>query len=81
MSHLSIVGILIDKRTKSAPKVQEVLTKYGDSILARFGTHDPGEKEQGLITLNFRDKAERLQALEQELEHLDGVIVRSITIQ
>lgn len=78
MDNLSIMGIVVDKRTKSAPKVQEVLTKYGDSILSRFGTHDPGEKEHGLITLNLRDNEERLEALAQELEHLEGVTVKTI---
>jgi putative iron-only hydrogenase system regulator len=72
------MGILVDKRTKSAPKVQEVLTKYGDSILSRIGIHDPGEKEHGLITLNLRDKEEQLEALTQELEHLDGVTVKTV---
>ena len=72
------MGIVVDKRTKSAPKVQEVLTKYGDSILSRFGTHDPEEKDHGVITLNLRDNEERLEALAQELEHLDGVTVKTI---
>lgn len=81
MSNLSIMGILVDRRTKSAPKVQEVLTKYGDSILSRTGIHDPGEKEHGLITLNLRDEEEQLEALAQELESLDGVTVRSINMK
>lgn len=81
MSNLSIVGILVDKRTEAAPKVQEVLTKYGDSIISRFGSHDPGEKEHGLITLNFRDKEERLDALTEELKHLDGVVVKAIDMK
>lgn len=78
MSNLSIMGILVDKRTKSAPKVQEVLTKYGDSIISRFGTHDPGEKEHGLITLNLMDKEKSVENLEHELEHLDGVTVKTV---
>ncbi len=78
MSALNIMGVLVDKRTKSAPVVQEVLTKYGDSILSRFGIHDPGEKEHGLITLNLRDKEERIEALARELEELDGVTVKSV---
>ncbi len=81
MKDLSIMGILVDKRTKSAPRVQEVLTKYGDSILSRFGIHDPGEEEHGLITLHLRDKEERLEALAQELEHLDGVTVKTIQMK
>ncbi|KOF56330.1 hypothetical protein AGR56_05765 [Clostridium sp. DMHC 10] len=76
MDKLSIVGILVDKRTKSAPQVQEILTKYGDSIISRFGTHDPGEREHGLITLNFRDKEETLKAMIQDLKNVDAVVVK-----
>lgn len=78
MSSLSIMGIQVDKRTKSAPIVQEVLTKYGDSIVSRVGMHDPGEKEHGLITLHLRDKEERIEALAKELKKLDGVTVKSV---
>ncbi|AAK79295.1 hypothetical protein BJV85_002669 [Clostridium acetobutylicum] len=81
MDKLSIVGILVDERTKSASKVQEVLTKYGDSIISRFGTHDPGEKEHGLITLNFRGENERLTSLMHDLEKLDVVKVKSINMK
>jgi putative iron-only hydrogenase system regulator len=73
MNNLFIMGILIDKREKSAPNVQEILTQYGDSIVSRFGVHDPGEEEHGLITLTVSDNQERVEALSQKLEHLDGV--------
>ncbi|WP_242951724.1 hypothetical protein [Clostridium felsineum] len=81
LSKLSIVGILVDERTKSAAKVQEVLTKYGDSIVSRFGTHDPGEKEHGLITLNFRGKDESLENMIHDLKELDVVTVKSINMK
>lgn len=71
----------MDKRTKSAPLVQEILTKYGDSILSRVGIHDPGEEEHGLITLNVRDKSDRILSLTQALESLDGVQVKTITMK
>ena len=75
---LSIMGILVDKRTESAPRVQETLTKYGDSILSRVGIHDPGEEQNGLITLCLRDKDERIDSLAEELESLNGVKVKKI---
>ena len=79
--NLNIMGILVDKRTKSAPRVQEVLTKYGDSILSRVGIHDPGEEEHGLITLNIRDKNERIDEMTRELEMLEGVQVKNINMK
>jgi putative iron-only hydrogenase system regulator len=81
MKKLSVMGILVDKRTKSAPRVQEILTKYGDSILSRVGIHDPGEEEHGLITLNVRDKSEVLSSLSEELKSLEGVQVKMITMK
>ncbi|WP_242874661.1 hypothetical protein [Clostridium pasteurianum] len=81
LDKLSIVGILVDKRTKSAANVQEVLTKYGDSIISRFGTHDPGEHDHGLITLNFRDKEDKLKSMIHDLENIDTVVVKSINMK
>ncbi|MCX8132272.1 MAG: hypothetical protein N3I35_19525 [Clostridia bacterium] len=81
MKKLSMMGILVDKRTKSAPRVQEILTKYGDSILSRVGIHDPGEEEHGIITLNVRDKSEKISSLAEELEALDGVQVKTVTMK
>jgi len=81
MDNLYIMGILVDTRKKSAPKVQEILTQYGDSILSRFGVHDPGEEEHGLITLSVRDKEERLDTMLLELEHLDGVTAKLVQMK
>lgn len=81
MKNLCIMGILVDKRTQSAPKVQEILTKHGDSILSRVGIHDPGEEQHGLITLNVRDKRERIDTLAEELQGLEGVSVKTVTMK
>jgi putative iron-only hydrogenase system regulator len=81
MKKLGIIGIIVDKRTQAAPKVQEVLTKYGDSILSRVGIHDPGEEQNGLITLNVRDTCERIEKLEHELGSLEGVQVGSVMMK
>ena len=81
MKNLSIMGILVDKRTEAAPRVQEVLTRYGDSIVSRFGIHDPGEEQHGLITLNIRDKMENIDILEKELEGLEGVKVKTVVMK
>jgi metal-responsive CopG/Arc/MetJ family transcriptional regulator len=81
MKNLCIMGILVDKRTQSAPRVQEILTKHGDSILSRVGIHDPGEEQHGLITLNIRDKRERIDTLAEELQTLEGVTVKTVTMK
>lgn len=81
MKNLCMMGIVVDKRTQSAPKVQEVLTRFGDSIISRFGIHDPGEEQHGLITLNVRDGIDKIQSLEKELEDLEGVTVKTIVMK
>ncbi|MDK2798819.1 MAG: hypothetical protein PWP27_313 [Clostridiales bacterium] len=78
---LSIVGVIVDKRTDAVPRVQEVLTRFGDSILARFGLHDPGEEQHGLITLNVRDKQEKIHELMGELTAIEGVGVKSMEMK
>ncbi len=81
LSGIKIVGISVDKRTQSAPEVQEVLTKYGDKIISRFGVHDVGEKERGLITLNFVGSNEELNQLSNRLNSLDGVKAKYIDME
>ncbi len=68
---LAVIGILLRNRRKQAPEVQEVLTKYGDLILARSGVHDP-ERERGLITLTVEGSEEEITALQRELEDVSG---------
>lgn len=81
MKSLSLIGILVDKRTKSAPQLQEVLTKYGDSVLSRVGIHDPNEEDQGIITLTVRDEEDKLEQLRFELSNIDGVLVKSLRLK
>ena len=81
MDKLSIVAIRVDNRTHVAPKVQGVLTKYGESIISRFGSHDPGEKDFGLITLHVLSSEDALNELSEELSALDGVEVKTIKMR
>jgi len=81
MKTLSIVGIIIDERKQVAPKVQEILTKHGESIIARFGTHDPGEVNFGLITLHVLTSEDKLNELSEELSILDGVKVSTMRMK
>ena len=75
------MGILLDKRLESAPALQDILTRHGDSILSRVGMHDPDEKEHGLISLFIRAKTEGLEKLEHELEALEGVKVKTMVMK
>ncbi len=73
MDALSVMSIRVDKRTDSAPRVQEILTKHGDMIIGRFGIHDPGEVDHGLITLNIRGDMNKINDMMGQLNDLQGV--------
>lgn len=81
MKTLSIIGIRVDNRTHIAPKVQEVLTKHGEIIISRFGSHDPGEKDFGLITLHVLSSEDALDEISEELAALDGVEAKYIKMR
>ncbi len=81
MKQLSIVGISVDERKAIAPKIQEILTKHGESIIMRVGTHDPSEENFGLITLHVLSEKEKLEDLSHDLSSLDGVNVNVMNVR
>lgn len=79
----TIMAILQDNRTQSAPKVQEILTKYGCSIKVRLGIHEVDEKQcstEGLIILQLCGTEEEIQKLEEELNSLERVNAKRVTL-
>lgn len=80
MDHLSVMSISVDHRRDSAPAVQEVLTKNGDLIIGRFGIHDPGEVNHGLITLNLRGDMGRIRNMMDQLEGLEGIKINHMQV-
>ncbi|TYP57871.1 hypothetical protein [Thermosediminibacter litoriperuensis] len=83
MNCKTIMAILQDNRTQSAPKVQEILTKYGCNIRVRLGLHDVDEKNcsnEGLIILQLCGSDEDIQKLENELNSLERVKAKRIIL-
>lgn len=80
----SIMAIKIIPRSKIAPTVQEILTKYGCIITTRIGLHEASNDEcsqAGLIILNLiNDKTEEISNLASELNELDGVSAKILNI-
>ncbi|MCR6514557.1 MAG: hypothetical protein ACRDCB_10945 [Clostridium sp.] len=78
-----IMAIKITPRNKIAPKVQEILTKYGCTIKVRLGLHEATEdacSQKGLILLELLNNQEEIAALKKELNSLDGVSAKLIEI-
>lgn len=78
--HVSIVGILVPNRANLGPRVQEILTRHGDSILSRSGLPD-SQKENGIITLTLEADQERAAAIVADLQQLPGVTAASLTLR
>ncbi|RKO67641.1 hypothetical protein [Desulfofundulus salinus] len=76
---ICVVGILVDGRADRAPEVQQVLTRHGSRILSRSGIPDPSRK-RGIITLTMEaDESER-KTLEEDLQQIEGVVVKSVAL-
>ena len=73
---LGFVGIIIEDRSQSASKVNEILSQHADLILARTGI--PRIKgKTSVITLVIDSTTDELGKLTGLLGNIDGVQVKS----
>ncbi|MGB9779908.1 MAG: hypothetical protein ACPLSA_03000 [Caldanaerobacter sp.] len=77
---LYIVGISVDNRSEFGIKVQEILTKHAENIVARFGIHD-FQNKSGIITLNVRGDEKFMEELSEELTAIPTVTVKYMTLK
>ncbi len=75
-SRLGFIGIIIEKRERSAEKVNELLTQYGDIVIARMGVPYK-EKDCNVITLEVDTNTDTLGELTGQLGNLNGVSIKS----
>jgi len=73
---VGFVGIIIEDRKKAAHAVNDLLSEYGDMVVARVGLP---YKERGcsVITLIVDATTDELGSLTGKLGALDGVSVKS----
>jgi len=73
---LGFVGIIIEQREDNAQKVNELLTEYGDIIVARQGVP---YKDRGcnVITLVVDTDTDEIGKLSGKLGNIPGVSVKS----
>jgi putative iron-only hydrogenase system regulator len=73
---LGFAGIIIQDRRKTAPRVNEILSEFGDIIVGRMGL--PYHKRNCcVITLIVDATTDELGALTGKLGLIDGVFVKS----
>ena len=73
---VGFVGIIIEDRKKAAYQVNELLSEYGDMIVARVGL-PYRERHCSVITLIVDTTTDALGSLTGKLGALSGVSVKS----
>ncbi|MGG5460686.1 hypothetical protein [Clostridium sp. B9] len=80
----TIMAIKISPRTTAAPKVQEILTRYGCIIHTRIGLHEATENTcstSGLILLNLTPNAkDEIAKLDKELNAIEDVTAKILNL-
>lgn len=73
---LSVVGIIVYEREKSAAKVNEILSEFGDMVVGRMGIP---YRERGIsvIAIIVDATTDELGALTGKLGQIPGVKVKS----
>jgi putative iron-only hydrogenase system regulator len=76
---IGVVAIIVKDRKSSAPKVNTILSGYGEMIVGRVGLP---YKERGVsvISLIIEASTDEVGALTGKLGQLDGVQVKSILV-
>ncbi|MGE5549991.1 MAG: hypothetical protein ACM3ZC_05595 [Bacteroidota bacterium] len=75
---LAIMGISLNHREDFSPKVQGVLSDFGEKILMRAGVPSP-DRQKGLITLALEAEDGAIRDLAKRLEEIEGVTVRTVS--
>ena len=78
-----LVLVKVDQRTDSADMVQKILTDFGCSIKVRLGLHDVpcnSCSPSGLIFLQVSGDEEPVKEMISELNNIDSVTAKFITI-
>lgn len=82
MACSTIMAVSVDKRTKEATKLQQVLTKHGCIINLRVGLHETANvcADNGLIILHLCGTKQEVAALKADLGKVAGVKAKALSI-
>jgi len=73
---IAVIGIVVKQRKKSAHRVNNILSEYGDLIVGRMGVPYQ-ERDVSIISLIVDGSTDEIGALTGKLGAIDGVRVRS----
>lgn len=79
-----VMLILVSSRKESAETVQKILSGWGCFIKTRLGLHDDvldNCTESGLIFLELKGIAEKLDEMERKLNLIKGVDAKQVVLK
>ena len=81
MSELKLaeIAIVISHREKSAAAVNDLLTRYGDFIIARMGVPHRSRK-MFIVSVVMEAPEEQITQLSEELKKLENLQIKTILI-
>ena len=81
MSELKLAefAIVVSHREKAAGSVNDLLTQYGDYIIARMGVPHR-QKQLNLISIVLEAPIEKIEELHAKLTNLKNIQVKLLTI-
>jgi len=76
------MAVVIGHRSKNAPEVQKVLTKFGCMIKVRLGLHEAGNvcSEEGLVILQLAGDSSEIKNFQEELNAIEGVRANTMIV-
>jgi putative iron-only hydrogenase system regulator len=77
MKRLGVVGIILKNRKLNAPKVNKILTEYGDLIIGRIGLPIEKKGSVSVITVIIDATIDELGTLTGKLGKVKGVTICS----
>lgn len=82
MENYNIMAVVIGHRSKNAPEVQKVLTKFGCMIKVRLGLHEAGNvcSEEGLVILQLAGDSSEIKNFQEELNAIEGVRANTMIV-
>lgn len=76
MMHL--ISIIVEKRKKTVPMMQEILTKYGENIHSRIGFHNVPEEEKDMIIIIYNN--DNVEEFVKELKKIENIKINNMRI-
>ncbi len=78
-TRIGVIAILVEKREESIPRVNELLTEFGELIIGRIGV-PYREREVSIISLIVEGTTDQLSTLTGKLGMVPGVQTKSLLL-